>query len=56
MPLLVWAELLLGAVIGFGWLRRRWPAANAWLLGAPVVAALLWLVFANLTRLLPATL
>jgi sortase A len=56
LPLLVWAELLLAAVIGAGWLKRRWPAANVWLLTAPVVTALLWLVFANLTRLLPATL
>jgi sortase A len=56
LPLLVWAELLLAAVIGAGWVRRRWPPGNTWLLTAPVVAALLWLVFASLTRLLPATL
>jgi sortase A len=55
LPLLVWAELLLMAVIGATWLKRHWSGANVWLMATPIVAALLWLVFTYLTRLLPAT-
>ena len=47
--------VFLVAVVGATWLKYHWSGANVWLMATPVVAALLWLVFTYLTRLLPAT-
>jgi sortase A len=55
--LLVWGELLILAVLGTLWARRRLSSGRvAWLLGTPVILALTWAVYLALSRLLPATL
>lgn len=46
-------QLLVGALIGVSWARARWTPLAAWLTGAPVVLAALWLVSSLAFRLLP---
>jgi sortase A len=55
-PLILGLELLIGALIGALWFRRRISGRVAWLFGTPVVIALLWAIFTSLSRLLPSTL
>jgi sortase A len=55
-PLILFLELLAGAFIGALWFRRRISSRVAWLFGTPLAVALLWAIFASLSRLLPATL
>ena len=56
LPLVLWLELLLMAAIGATWLWRRWARWSAYVVSVPVLLAITWLVFENLTKLLPATL
>ena len=56
-PIVVWFEfLLLAAVLGVVVWRRQWNRRVTYLLGMPILLALLLLVFENLDRLFPATL
>ena len=56
-PIVVWFEFLaLALVLGIVIWRRHLNRRVAYLLGMPIVLALLLLVFENLDRLLPATL
>jgi sortase A len=52
----VWLELLAAAVVGTWFVYRRWPRSQAWVVTTPVLAALLWVSFEGIVRLLPATL
>ncbi|KAA1421018.1 sortase [Nocardioides humilatus] len=54
--LLLWSQALLLVVVATTWgaLRMRWRAV--WIGAVPTIAALMWLVFENLTLLLPNTL
>jgi sortase A len=54
--LVVWAELAIVAIAGAVWLGRRVSKRVAWLLGAPLVAALTWGAFVAAGRFLPSTL
>ena len=56
LPLVLWLELLLVAAVGATWLWRRWTRWSAYVVSVPVLLAVTWLVFENVTRLLPATL
>jgi sortase A len=56
LPLLLWAELLLLAAVGAGWLYRRWSRWSTYLVTTPILALLLLQVFDNLTPILPSTL
>ncbi|KRC56649.1 MULTISPECIES: class E sortase [unclassified Nocardioides] len=47
-------QVLLGALAGFVWAWNRWSRKAAWIAGAPVVVAALWLVSSIGARLLPA--
>lgn len=46
-------QLLIVALVGFAWAWARWSRAAAWIAGAPVVLATLWLVSSIGSRLLP---
>lgn len=56
LSLVLWLEALLIVAIGATWLWRRWTRWSAYLVCVPVVLAVTWIVFENLTKLLPATL
>jgi len=56
LSLVLWLEALLIVAIGSTWLWRRWTRWSAYLVCVPVVLAVTWIVFENLTKLLPATL
>jgi sortase A len=56
LSLVLWLEVLLIAAVGATWLWRRWTRWSAYVVCVPVVLAVTWIVFENLTRLLPATL
>jgi sortase A len=57
LPMLVLAlQLVLVAAIGSVWLFRRWGRWPAYVVAAPVGVAALWLLFEQLTRVLPAAL
>jgi sortase A len=46
-------QLLVAALAGVSWARSRWSSLAAWLAGAPVVLAALWLASSLAFRLLP---
>ena len=52
----VWAELLIVTIVAASFLYRRWARGPTYLLTTPVIVALLFLLFENFDRLLPATL
>ena len=52
---LVWTPLLVLALWGARRLYRKLPARATYLLTTPVILMLLWLVFENLSRVLPGT-
>ena len=53
---LLWGELAAVSLIGALWLKRRVSWRVAWLLGTPLVIALLWAAFRAADRFFPATL
>ncbi len=54
LPLLALTlQLLVAALVGFSWAWARWSRPAAWIAGAPVVLATLWLVSSIGSRLLP---
>jgi hypothetical protein len=53
---LLWGELAAVALLGTLWLKRRVSWRVAWLLGTPLVIALLWAAFRAADRFFPATL
>jgi sortase A len=56
LPLVLWLEVLLIAAVGASWLWRRCTRWSAYVVSVPVLLAVTWLLFENLTKLLPATL
>ncbi|HEX4493162.1 MAG TPA: sortase [Acidimicrobiia bacterium] len=56
LSLVLWLEVLLIAAVGSVWLWRRWTRWSAYLVCVPIVLASAWIVFENITKLLPATL
>ena len=53
---LVWLELLVLLTLLGVFALTRWSRLATWIMFAPGVALLTWLVFENAVRLLPATL
>lgn len=53
IPLMLWSQALLIAVIAATVAASRWSRGPAYLCAAPVVAALLWCVYENLATVLP---
>lgn len=56
LPFVLSLQLLLAAIVGGLFLRARWSRSAAWIVTLPVLFATAWLVFEQLTRVLPATL
>lgn len=54
--LLVWLEIAALVFVGAMFLARRWLRWPAWVIITPVLVAVVWLVFEQFARLLPATL
>jgi hypothetical protein len=54
LPLvLLWFVVLLAAVGASWWLWARWGLARTWLIGAPVLFAVLWVMGSEVMRFLP---
>ena len=53
VPLVPAAAALLLAAVALSWTRARWGGWQTWLVGAPVVLALLWLTTQSASVLLP---
>jgi sortase A len=53
MPLVLWMQLLLLLVILLVWVRSRWGSWQTWLVGAPALLAVLWVVSEVSFQLLP---
>jgi sortase A len=53
LPLVLWLEALIVVVAGIVWFRSRIGHWESYLIGAPIVLALLWRVFEQIAGLLP---
>ena len=53
MPLVLWLQLLLLTVLGVAWVRSRWGGWQTWLVGAPALLAVVWVVSEVSFQLLP---
>jgi sortase A len=53
VPLVLWLQALFVVAVGLVWLRSRWSPLAAWVVGTPMVIALLWGASSELVRLLP---
>jgi hypothetical protein len=53
IPLVLWGQGLFLAAVAVTWLRARWGTRQAWLVGAPVLAALGLAAADTFARLLP---
>jgi sortase A len=52
-PLVLWLQLLLLTVCAMAWVRSRWGGWQTWLVGVPVILAVLWVVSETAFQLLP---
>jgi sortase A len=53
LPLVLWMQALLVAVVAMAWARVRWGRWETHMVGLPVVLAVLWYVYEAGARLLP---
>lgn len=53
LPLVLWLQGLLVVTIGLVWARLRWGVWQAWLLGIPLVIAMLWGASSTAMLLIP---
>lgn len=53
VPLLLWMQALLVVGCALGWAQARWGRWQGWLVGAPVLVALLWSAATAAVQLLP---
>jgi len=53
VPLVFWLQLLALVALALIWVRSRWGARMTWLVGAPAVIALVWVVSEVAFQLLP---
>jgi len=52
-PLVLWLQAFVLIDIAFVWARSRWGAPQAWLVGAPLLLAVIWEITALAARLVP---
>lgn len=52
-PLVLWLQLLLLTVLAVVWVGSRWDRWQTWLVGAPAIVALLWIISGTAFQLLP---
>ena len=55
-PMILWAELLAAAVAAAWLAYRRWPRRAMYLVTTPIILALMYVLFIQISRLLPSTL
>jgi sortase A len=53
LPLVLWLQLLLIVVIAVAWARARWGRWQTWLVGAPLILAVLWVVTETAAQFFP---
>jgi sortase A len=53
LPLVLWLEALIAVAAGIVWFRSRIGRWESYLIGAPIVVALMWRVFEQIAGLLP---
>lgn len=53
IELVLWLQLMLIAVLALVWSATKWPRRQVWVVGAPVIIAVLWGVSLTFTQLLP---
>jgi|HubBroStandDraft_1064217.scaffolds.fasta_scaffold02107_8 sortase A len=53
MPLVLWLQLLLVTVLAAVWVRSRWGGWQTWLVVAPALLALIWVISETAFQLLP---
>jgi sortase A len=53
LPLVLWLQLLLLTVVAVAWARARWGRWQTWLVGAPLILAVLWVVTDTAVQLFP---
>jgi hypothetical protein len=51
--LVLWLQLLLVSSLALVWAATRWGSRQAWTVGVPVIAGVLWGASLEFTRLLP---
>ncbi|MDQ1733071.1 MAG: sortase [Pseudonocardiales bacterium] len=53
IKLVLWAQALLLAMVAVVWAKARWGIGQAWLVGLPLILAVLWGATGNVLMLLP---
>jgi hypothetical protein len=53
VPLVFWLQLLFLIVLAGVWAGTHWGGWHTWLVGAPVLLAVLWMVTGTAVQLLP---
>ncbi len=53
LPLVLWLQLLLVTVIAVAWTLTRWGRWQTWLVGVPLILAVLWVVTDTAIQLFP---
>lgn len=53
LPLLLWMQALVLVAVALAWAQARWGVWQAWLVGAPVLLAVLWSASTVAAQLLP---
>jgi sortase A len=53
MPLVLWLQLFLLIGLALAWVRARWGGWQTWLIGAPILFAVLWVISEVSFQLLP---
>jgi LPXTG-site transpeptidase (sortase) family protein len=56
LPLLLWLELLLAVSLATVWLFKKWNRWCAWVVCVPTLVCVVWLVFEQFFKALPASL
>jgi hypothetical protein len=53
VPLMLWLQLLLILLVAASWAAVRWGGMQVWLIGAPLVFAVMWAASSTAFQLLP---
>lgn len=55
LPVMLWAQALVGVVVATSWAYLRWLRWPAYVISTPILLAVLWNLYENLAKLLPNT-